>query len=89
MSEKLRFIADNAALFSPVAGQGALSYLTAWRMHAAAGLMLDETGNIGTIAGRSVGDLVTVVEEFDGLFEADDNGGDVEGDAGSGRGAGV
>jgi AraC-like DNA-binding protein len=31
---------------------GALSYLTAWRMHVAAGLLLEVTGNIGTVAGR-------------------------------------
>jgi len=31
---------------------GALSYLTAWRMHVAAGLLLDGTGNIRTVASR-------------------------------------
>ncbi|MBD2067188.1 AraC family transcriptional regulator [Leptolyngbya sp. FACHB-671] len=41
-----------AQRFSSLVGQGALSYLTAWRMHVAAGLLLDETGNIGTVASR-------------------------------------
>ena len=38
--------------FSDLVGQGAISYLTAWRMHVAAGLLLDGTGNIGTVACR-------------------------------------
>jgi AraC-like DNA-binding protein len=41
-----------AQRFSALVGQGALSYLTAWRMHVAAGLLLDGTGNIGTVASR-------------------------------------
>jgi AraC-like DNA-binding protein len=41
-----------AQRFSALVGQGAFSYLTAWRMHVAAGLLLDETGNIGTVASR-------------------------------------
>ena len=41
-----------AQRFSALVGQGALGYLTAWRMHVAAGLLLDGTGNIATVAGR-------------------------------------
>lgn len=41
-----------AQRFSALVGQGAISYLTAWRMHVAAGLLLDETDNIGTVASR-------------------------------------
>jgi len=41
-----------AQRFSALVGQGAVSYLTAWRMHVAAGLMLDGTGNIGSVASR-------------------------------------
>ena len=41
-----------AQRFSTLVGQGAFSYLTAWRMHVAAGLLLDGTGNIGTVASR-------------------------------------
>lgn len=41
-----------AQRFSALVGQGAICYLTAWRMHVAAGLLLDGTGNIGTVAGR-------------------------------------
>ncbi|WP_193199834.1 AraC family transcriptional regulator [Nostoc sp. MG11] len=41
-----------AQRFSTLVGQGALSYLTAWRMHVAAGLLLDGTNNIGTVSGR-------------------------------------
>jgi AraC-like DNA-binding protein len=41
-----------AQRFSTLVGQGALSYLTAWRMHVAAGLLLDGTGNIATAANR-------------------------------------
>jgi AraC-like DNA-binding protein len=41
-----------AQRFSALVGQGALSYLTAWRMHVAAGLLLDGTGNIGSAASR-------------------------------------
>jgi AraC-like DNA-binding protein len=41
-----------AQRFSALVGQGALSYLTAWRMHTAAGLLLEGTGNIGTVASR-------------------------------------
>jgi AraC-like DNA-binding protein len=40
-----------AQRFSALVGQGALSCLTAWRMHVA-GLLLDGTGNIGTVASR-------------------------------------
>lgn len=39
-----------AQRFSALVGQGSLSSLTAWRMHVAAGLLLDGTGNIGTVA---------------------------------------
>ena len=38
--------------FSALVGQGAISYLTAWRMHVAAGLLLDGSDNIGTVASR-------------------------------------
>jgi AraC-like DNA-binding protein len=41
-----------AQRFSTLVGQGALSYLTAWRMHVAAGLLLDGTVNIATAANR-------------------------------------
>ncbi len=41
-----------AQRFSALVGQGAISYLTAWRMHVAAGLLLDGSGNIGTVASR-------------------------------------
>jgi len=41
-----------AQRFSALVGQGALGYLTAWRMHVAAGLLLDGSGNIGTAASR-------------------------------------
>jgi len=41
-----------AQRFSALVGQGAVGYLTAWRMHIAAGLLLDGTGNIGTVASR-------------------------------------
>jgi AraC-like DNA-binding protein len=41
-----------AQRFSALVGQGAVGYLTAWRMHVAAGLLLDETGNIASVAGR-------------------------------------
>jgi AraC-like DNA-binding protein len=41
-----------AQRFSALVGQGALGYLTAWRMHVAAGLLLDEAGNIATVGGR-------------------------------------
>jgi len=41
-----------AQRFSALVGQGALSYLTAWLMHVAAGLLLDGTGNIRTVASR-------------------------------------
>jgi AraC-like DNA-binding protein len=41
-----------AQRFRALVGQGAFSYLTVWRMHVAAGLLLEGTGNIGTVAGR-------------------------------------
>jgi AraC-like DNA-binding protein len=41
-----------AQRFSSLVGQGALSYLTAWRMHVAAGMLLDGTSNIRSVAGR-------------------------------------
>jgi AraC-like DNA-binding protein len=41
-----------AQKFSALVGQGALSYLTAWRMHVAASLLLDGSANIATVANR-------------------------------------
>jgi AraC-like DNA-binding protein len=44
-----------AQRFSALVGQGALSYLTEWRMHVAAGLLINPTGNgggIASVAGR-------------------------------------
>ncbi len=41
-----------AQRFNALVGQGAIGYLTAWRMHVAAGLLLDETSNIGSVASR-------------------------------------
>jgi len=41
-----------AQRFSALVGQGALTYLTGWRMHVAAGLLLDEAESIATVAGR-------------------------------------
>lgn len=41
-----------AQKFSALVGQGALSYLTAWRMHVAAGLLLDGSANIANVANR-------------------------------------
>jgi AraC-like DNA-binding protein len=41
-----------AQRFNALVGQGAISYLTAWRMHVAAGLLLDGTGNMATVASR-------------------------------------
>ncbi len=43
-----------AERFSALVGQGAIGYLTAWRMHLAAGLLLAESGNVGA-AARHVG----------------------------------
>jgi AraC-like DNA-binding protein len=44
--------AVSAQRFSALVGQGAISYLTAWRMHVAVGLLLDGSDNIGTVASR-------------------------------------
>jgi len=41
-----------AQRFSALVGQGALGYLTAWRMHTAAGLLIDGRENVATVAGR-------------------------------------
>jgi len=41
-----------AQRFSALVGQGALSYLTAWRMHVAAGMLLEGAGDNGTVANR-------------------------------------
>jgi AraC-like DNA-binding protein len=41
-----------AERFSALVGQGAVGYLTAWRMHVAAGLLLEGSSSIGSIAGR-------------------------------------
>lgn len=41
-----------AQRFSALVGQGAFHYLTAWRMHVAAGLLLDGADNVATVAGR-------------------------------------
>jgi|GEM_PF-6912459 len=41
-----------AQRFSALVGQGALSYLTVWRMHVAAGLLLDGTDNIRIVTSR-------------------------------------
>jgi AraC-like DNA-binding protein len=41
-----------AQRFSALVGLGAFSYLTAWRMHFAAGPLLDGSGNIGSVASR-------------------------------------
>jgi len=41
-----------AQRFSALVGQGALGYLTAWRMHVAAGMLLEGTGNVGTVSCR-------------------------------------
>lgn len=41
-----------AARFSELVGQPAIAYLTAWRMHVAAGLLLEESDNIASVAGR-------------------------------------
>ena len=39
-----------AKRFSTLVGQGALGYLTAWRMHIAAGLLLNNEGSVASIA---------------------------------------
>jgi AraC-like DNA-binding protein len=41
-----------AQRFSTLVGQGAISYLTSWRMHVAAGLLLDGNHNIKTVSRR-------------------------------------
>jgi AraC-like DNA-binding protein len=41
-----------AQRFSSLVGQGALGYLTSWGMRVAAGLLLEATSNIGTVASR-------------------------------------